>query len=72
MELISYDMRTVPRGEAGGLLGYAADKAELAMGDVQKRPRPATRSGVMSAVRISFLAKFQPRFFKFQLLGAGF
>ena len=28
--------------------------------------------GVMSAVRISFLAKFQPRFFKFQLLGAGF
>jgi YD repeat-containing protein len=28
--------------------------------------------GVMSAVRISFFAEFQPRFSKFQLLGAGF
>jgi type VI secretion system secreted protein VgrG len=28
--------------------------------------------GVMSAVRISFLAKFQPRFFKVQPRGAGF
>ncbi len=31
-----------------------------------------TCEGVMSAVRISFLAEFQPRFFKVQLLGAGF
>ncbi len=34
-------------------------------------PEP-DRGGVMSAVRISFIAEFQPRFFKVQPFGAGF
>ena len=44
---ISYDMRTVPRGEAGGLLGYAADKAELAMGDVFADPDQPQQSELL-------------------------
>lgn len=44
---IGYDMRTVPRGEAGGLLGYAADKAELAMGDVFADPEHPLQSELL-------------------------